>query len=160
MPSYEVTHALLTVSAVYSVRHPRESRVLFTVRGESSSATPKYRLVEGETGEERAVVAANFIKTRYEMTERGAVIGSLVFPAVAFDKTFTLTVGPNSYAAEGGVFRGVFLCKDDQGRVVLEITKALSIRDTFLVEVEDEKIKALVAILAAISIHSRFYEMV
>jgi uncharacterized protein YxjI len=158
--TFELTQALLTVGTIYHVRKPREDTVLYTVRGVLMSPTPKFRLVEGDDGNEIGVLTGNFIKTKYEIHDASAVIGSLVFPAVAFKKTLTLTLGSEAYEADGGVFRGVFQCKKaESDEVVLEITKELSIRDTFSVKLKDV-IPFQVGILSAVAIHSRFYEMV
>src|SRR3954468_12429138 len=113
MESYEVTQVLLTVGTVYHVRKPRTEEALFTIRGELMSTAPKFHLVEGDAGKTRADLTANFIKTKYEIRGDGKVMGSLVFPAVAFKKTLTLTVGEQSYLADGGVFKGVFQCKKE-----------------------------------------------
>jgi uncharacterized protein YxjI len=159
MESYEVTQVLLTVGTVYQVRRPRTEEAIFTVRGELMSTTPKFHLVEGDQGKLRADLTANFIKTRYEITADGKVLGNLVFPAVAFKKTLTLTVGADEYLADGGVFKGVFQCKKTDGSVVLEIKKELSFRDTFLVNTTDA-LPLEVGLLSAVAIHSRFYEMI
>jgi uncharacterized protein YxjI len=167
MATFELTQALLTVGTIYHVRKPREDAVLYTVRGVLMSPTPKFRLVEGDDGEEIGVLSGNFIKTKYEIHAAASgdgvlgVIGALVFPAVAFKKTLTLTIGDATYEADGGVFRGVFQCKKTETEeVVLEITKELSIRDTFSVKVKDDEIPFEVGVLSAVAIHSRFYEMV
>jgi uncharacterized protein YxjI len=159
MESYEITQALLSVGSVYHVRRPRTDEALFTVRGELMSTTPKFRLVEGEHGKVVADLTANFIKTKYDVQADGKTLAALVFPAIAFKKTLTLTVGDDEYLADGGVFKGVFQCKKAGGVVVLEITKELSIRDTFLVKTT-EALPLAVALLSAVAIHSRFYEMV
>lgn len=160
METYEVTQVLLTVGTVYHVRKPRTEETLFTVRGELMSTTAKFHLVEGDSGKPRADLSANFIKTKYEIkSSEGVVMGALVFPAVAFKKTLTLTVGDVEYLADGGVFKGVFQCKTKDGAVVLEIAKELSIRDTFLVKT-DESLPLEVSLLSAVAIHSRFYEMI
>lgn len=166
MESYEVTQALLSVGTVYHVRRPRTEDTLFTVRGELMTSTPKFHLVEGDQGKPIADLTANFIKTKYEIrshpgqTEGASkVLGSLVFPAVAFKKTLTLTVGDDEYKADGGVFKGVFQCKKGDGSVVLEIAKELSFRDTFLVKTTGV-FPLEVGLLSAVAIHSRFYEMV
>jgi uncharacterized protein YxjI len=159
MESYEVTQVLLTVGTVYHVRKPRTEETLFTVRGELMSATPKFHLVEGDSGKARADLTANFIKTKYEITKEGELLGALVFPAVAFKKTLSLTVGEAQYVADGGVFKGVFQCKKPDGTVALEIVKEMSIRDTFLVKT-DASLPLEVALLSAVAIHSRFYEMI
>jgi uncharacterized protein YxjI len=159
MITYEVTQALLTVGTVYHVRKPREEDVLYTVRGVLMSPTPKFRLVEGDDGKEMGTLSGNFIKTRYEVQIGSDVVASLVFPAVAFKKTLTLTIGSDVYEADGGVFRGVFQCKKTDGEVTLEITKELSIRDTFSVKMIDT-MPFQVGLLSAVAIHSRFYEMV
>lgn len=159
MESYEVTQVLLTVGTVYHVRRPRTEEAIFTVRGELMSTTPKFHLVEGDQGKLRADLTANFIKTRYEIQAEGKVLGNLVFPAVAFKKTLTLTVGADEYLADGGVFKGVFQCKKADGSIVLEIKKELSFRDTFLVSTTDA-LPLEVGLLSAVAIHSRFYEMI
>jgi uncharacterized protein YxjI len=159
METYEVTQVLLTVGTVYHVRKPRTEEALFTIRGELMSTAPKFHLVEGDAGKLRADLTANFIKTKYEIRGDGKLLGALVFPAVAFKKTLSLTVGDASYVADGGVFKGVFQCKKEDGTVVLEIAKELSIRDTFLVKTTDA-LPLEVALLSAVAIHSRFYEMI
>ena len=159
METYEVTQVLLTVGTVYHVRKPRTEEALFTIRGELMSTAPKFHLVEGDAGKPRADLTANFIKTKYEIRTGDKVLGALVFPAVAFKKTLSLTVGDAAYTADGGVFKGVFQCKKEDGTVVLEISKELSIRDTFLVKTTDA-LPLEVALLSAVAIHSRFYEMI
>jgi uncharacterized protein YxjI len=159
MVAYEVTQAFLSVGTVYHVRKPREEDVLYTVRGVLMSPTPKFRLVEGDDGKEVGALTGNFIKTKYDINDETRTVASLVFPAVAFKKTLTLTVGDDVYEANGGVFRGVFQCKKQSGEVVLEIAKELSIRDTFSVKTTDA-MPYQVGLLSAVAIHSRFYEMV
>ncbi len=159
MESYEVTQALMSVGTVYHVRKPRTDKALYTVRGELMSTSPKFHLVEGEEGKEVGTLSANFIKTKYDIHGDGKLLGSLVFPAVAFKKTLTLTVGDKDYQADGGVFKGVFQCKGPGGTVALEIAKELSLRDTFLVKTTDE-LPLQVGLLSAVAIHSRFYEMI
>jgi uncharacterized protein YxjI len=159
METYEVTQALMSVGTVYHVRRPRTEETVYTVRGELMSTTPRFHLVEGSEGKPLADLTANFIKTKYEIRVGDAVKGSLVFPAVAFKKTLTLTVGEDVYEADGGVFKGVFQCRKGDGAVVLEIAKELSIRDTFLVKTT-ETLPLEVGLLSAVAIHSRFYEMI
>lgn len=159
MESYEVTQALLSVGTVYHVRRPRTDEALYTIRGELMSTTPKFHLVEGDQGKGIADLTANFIKTKYEIRADGKLLGALVFPAVAFKKTLTLTIGDDEFLADGGVFKGVFQCKKAGGAVVLEIAKELSIRDTFLVKTT-EAMPLAVGLLSAVAIHSRFYEMI
>ncbi len=158
METYQVTQVLMSVGSVYNVTKPREDAQLFTVRGELMSATPKFHLLKGE-GENVADLTGNFIKTRYEVHKDGKLLASLVFPAVAFKKTMTLTAGQTVYEADGGVFKGVFQCKDGEGKVVLEIAKDLGVRDSFVVKTT-ESLPMEVGLLAAVAIHSRFYEMV
>jgi uncharacterized protein YxjI len=160
MESYLVTQAVLSVGTVYHVRKPRTDPTLFTIRGELMTTTPKYHLVEGDSGKALADLTANFIKTRYDIRSGSKLMGALVFPAVAFKKTLTLTVDEVEYTADGGVFKGVFQCKKSDGTVVLEIAKELSfIRDTFLLKT-DSSLPLEVGLLSAVAIHSRFYDYV
>jgi uncharacterized protein YxjI len=160
MESYEVTQVLMSVGTTYEVRRPKSQPVLFTIRGELMSPVPKFHLAQG-TGEAsgQADLVGNFIKTKYEILIGGASVALMVFPAVAFKKTLTLTVGTDVYEADGGVFKGIFQCKNEKGELVLEIAKELSIRDTFLVKRTDQ-LPLEVGLLSAVAIHSRFYELV
>jgi uncharacterized protein YxjI len=163
MRTFEVTQALLTSSTVYHVRTGRR-RVTHCVRGVPESRTPRFRMVvagegEAQDGPELALLVGNFIKTEYEIQIESRRVARLVFPAVAFKKTLTLTVGDDVYDADGGVFRGVFQCRTADGEVVLEIAKELSIRDTFSVRAK-ESLPPAVSVLSAVAIHSRFYDMV
>ncbi len=157
MEEFEVTQALMTVGTTYEVRRPQASEVLYLVKGELMSPTPKFHLLQGD--KTLADLSANFMKTKYEIAKDGKAIASLTFPAVAFKKTLTLTTGGKAYDADGGVFKGVFQCKDDGGNMVLEIAKALSIRDTFHVKTTGT-LALEIGLLSAVAIHSRFYEMV
>ncbi|MDB4947230.1 MAG: hypothetical protein JWP97_6764 [Labilithrix sp.] len=165
METFEVTQAVLNLGTVYHVRKPRTEPTLYTIRGELMTTTPRFHLLEGggaqgDAGKAIADLTANFIKTRYEIRSDGKQLGALVFPAVAFKKTLTLTVGEDEYTADGGVFKGVFQCKRADGVVVFEIAKELSfIRDTFLVKT-DGTLPVSVALLSAVAIHSRFYDYV
>ena len=161
MLSFEVTQALMSVETVYHVRIPRADAVVYTVRGVLMSATPKFHLLEGEAGRELGALSGNFLKTKYEITGSGASTGALaniVFPAVAFKKTLTLTTGGEVFDVDGGVFRGVFQAKRGDA-LLLEIAKVLSIRDTFAIKISEE-LPFQVGLLSAVAIHSRFYEMV
>jgi uncharacterized protein YxjI len=158
MESLEVTQALLSVGTVYHVRRPRTDETLYTIRGELMSTVPNFHLVEGDQGKALADLVANFIKTKYEFRKDDQVLGNVVFPAVAFKKTLTLTVGEDIYLANGGVFKGVFQCKNEGG-LVLEIKKELGFRDSFLVS-RAETFPLEIGLLCAVAIHSRFYELV
>lgn len=165
MEAYEVTQVLMTVGTVYHVRKARTADTLFVIKGEMMASVPKFHMTESSAGNEGrddaknvADLTANFIKTKYEVNAGGALLGSVTFPTISLKKTMTLTVGEDVYEADGGVFKGVFQCKKPDGTVVLEIAKELSIRDTFLVKPTDA-IPLPVAFLAAVAIHSRFYDL-
>lgn len=162
MVAHELTQSMMAVGTVYHVRRPREERVLYTIRGVTLRGAPRFGLVEGDEGSEVGQLHGNPVNTQYEITGGGSgadVLATIVFPAVAFDKTLTLNVGGRSYEAAGGVFRGIFQCRDAEGTMVLEIAKALSVRDTFSVKADPE-LPFQVGLLAAVAIHSRFYLMV
>jgi uncharacterized protein YxjI len=159
MEAYEVTQAMLSVGTVYHVRRPRQEELLYSVKGVLMSPTPKFHLVEGEAGKELGQLVGNFLKTKYEVQSEGKTLATLTFPAVAFKKTVTIGIGETEYQADGGVFKGVFQCKDKDGGITLEIAKELSLRDTFAVKTA-ESIPFEVGLLSAVAIHSRFYEMV
>jgi len=135
MEAYEVTQVMLSVGTVYHVRRPRQEELLYSVKGVLMSPTPKFHLVEGEGGKELGQLVGNFLKTKYEVQADGKTLATLTFPAVAFKKTLTIGIGDQEYNADGGVFKGVFQCKDKDGGVTLEIPKELSVLHAFAAKV-------------------------
>ena len=158
METYEVTQLLMAVSSIYQVRVPGTDEILNTIRGELMTATPKYSMVKGTDGAEVATLTGNFIKTKFIM--RGLSkeeLGVVSFPAVALRKTLVLTVGGRGYTADGGIMSGVFKCVDNEGTVAIEIEQKLDIRHRFEIRIK-QPIPKEVALLAAVAIHSRFFE--
>jgi uncharacterized protein YxjI len=160
METFEVTQVIMTVGSTYQVRVPSEEKVTMTVKGSLMSATPKFSLVTGSDGPEVASLAGNFIKTKFQMFGSDKKdLGSLSFPAIAFKKTLVLTVGGRGFTADGGLMGGTFRCIDNDGKVGIEIENKGGFRDRFQVKVQDDLPKE-VGILAAVAIHSRFFELV
>jgi uncharacterized protein YxjI len=161
METFDITQVVMTVGSTYEVRAPQTDAVSMTVQGTLMSPTPKFQLVEGESGRELATLTGNFIKTKFQM--RGAdkqELGNLLFPAIAFKKTLVLTVGVRGFTADGGLMGGVFRCVDNDGRVGIEIKRSeTTFRDRFIVTVHDG-ISKEVGVLASVAIHSRFFEFV
>jgi hypothetical protein len=160
METFEVTQVIMTVGSTYQVRVPAEEKVAMTVKGSLMSPTPKFSLVIGADGAELATLTGNFIKTKFHMaTADKKELGSLSFPAIAFKKTLVMTVGGRGFTADGGLMGGAFRCVDNDGKVGIEIQNKGGFRDRFQVTVHDE-IPKEVGILAAVAIHSRFFELV
>lgn len=160
METFDVTQVIMTVGSTYQVRAPGEEKVALTVQGSLMSATPKFQLLTGDDGPELASLTGNFIKTKFQMKGSDKQeLGSLSFPAIAFKKTLVLTVGGRGFTADGGLMGETFRCVDNDGKVGIEITKKATFRDRFNVTVHDGVSKE-VGILAAVAIHSRFFELV
>jgi uncharacterized protein YxjI len=157
--TYQVTQLLMAVGSVYEVRSPDSEDVSMTIKGTLMSSTPKFTLVKGSEGSEVASLSGNFVKTKFQIVGAdGKELGSLAFPAVAFKKTLVLTVGGRGYTADGGLLGGVFKCVDNEGNVALEIAKKMGLRDKFEVMIKGP-IPTEVGVLAAVAIHSRFFEL-
>jgi uncharacterized protein YxjI len=160
METYDVTQVLMTVGSTYEVRAPGDAKIVMTVKGSLMSPTPHFQLVMGQDGAELAMMTGNFIKTKYSIKSPTlGELGNLQFPAIAFKKTLVLTVGTRGFTADGGLMGGVFSCHDNDGKVGIEIKKTETFRDRFNVSV-DATVPKEVAILAAVAIHSRFFEFV
>jgi hypothetical protein len=160
METFDVTQVVMTVGSTYQVRALGSDAIAMTVKGSLMSPTPKFQLVAGEDGAELATLTGNFIKTKFQM--RGAdkeELGNLSFPAIAFKKTLVLTVGGRGYTADGGLMGGVFRCIDNDGQMGIEIAKKETFRDRFNVAI-DNGVSKEVGVLAAVAIHSRFFEFV
>ncbi len=162
MPSYEVTQRLLSVASRYDVRDQGGEAIVMTVKGALMSATPNFTLIEGTDGKELGTLKGNFAKTKFQIVDtKGTELASIEFPAIALKKTMSLKVGDKTYAADGGVFTETFKCGDASG-VALEVVKdegLAKVRDHFVVKMSDP-IGREVGLLAAVAIHSRFFEMI
>jgi uncharacterized protein YxjI len=159
METYEVTQLLMAVGSTYEVRVTGTEDVVMTIKGTLMTSSPKFTMVKGTEGAELATLTGNFMKTKFQI--RGSdkeEMGAMSFPAVAFKKTLVLTVGGRGYAADGGIMGGRFRCVDNDGALALEISKKMGIRDKFEVNIVG-KIPKEVGVLAAVAIHSRFFEM-
>ncbi|WP_394841338.1 hypothetical protein LZC95_30235 [Pendulispora brunnea] len=158
MSQFVVTQRFMALATNYDVTQPGSNEVLMTVKGALMRFFPSFSLVE-ETGASLATLRGNFTKTRFRIrAANGHVLASLHFPAVAVEKKLSLYIGDTEYTANAGMFRGVFQCKDASGSTVLEIFKVRSMRDRFSVVTKDG-IDCEVGLLAAVAIHSRFFEM-
>ena len=161
MADFELTQRLMSVRTQYDVKAAGGEGVAMTIVGNLLSASPSFVLHEGDAdGRELATLRGNFAKTRFQVLERGEERASVEFPAIAVRKTLSMRVGSKEYTADGGVFKGVFKCADPQGNVALEIAKEAGLRDRFRVSIRDAGIATNVALLAAVAIHSRFFELV
>jgi uncharacterized protein YxjI len=158
-----VTQRLMAVSAQYDVATIGEPDApQFTVSGEFMTTTPSLELHD----KEKKLVASlkgNVLKTKFQI--RGAKaeeLASLNFSAIAFRKTFTMTVGTKGYHANAGVVgvvKDIFECKDNEGTIALIVSKEPGIRDKFKIVLNEERdVPFEVAVLAAVALHSRFYE--
>lgn len=158
METYEVAQAFMQVGTVYEVKKPGSDEVLYVVRGEFMSATPKFHMVEGKEGPEKGLLQGDLLKTKYEISAGGKTLATINFPAVAVKNKLTLHLDGIEYPADGGFFKDVFQCKGKDGDLVLEITKANSLKDKFTVKF-DEKVPLPVAFLSSVAIHSRFFDV-
>ncbi|HWL86266.1 MAG TPA: hypothetical protein VNO21_10710 [Polyangiaceae bacterium] len=160
MSQFVVTQRFMSLATNYDVTAPGSDQVLFTIKGTLMSLTPVFSLVEGANGKELATLRGNFAKTQFHVISAdGKEQACVDFPAIALKKKLTLKIGDKEYSADGGVFSGVFQCKDSSGNTALEISKVRSVRDKFSVVTKDD-IMQEVGLLAAVAIHSRFFEMV
>ena len=159
----EVTQRLVTVSAQYDVSVEGEQpSPLFTVRGEFMTTTPTLQLFDKE-GKQLATLKGNVLKTKFQIrSDKGDDLASLNFSAISFRKTFTMTVGTKGYHANAGVVgvvKDIFECKDNAGNVAVVVSKEPGIRDRFKIDLREEReVPVEVAVLAAVALHSRFYE--
>ena len=155
MQTYEVTQKILSIGPSYEVRVTGSDAVVYTIRGKLLTFTPKLTLVEGEKGAEIAKLTANFTKTKFSV--EGPQPATLSFPLIALKQRMTLQVGGREYVADGGFLAGAFRCADENGNVVFEILKELSLRDKFRVQIHAE-LPPIVILLAAVAIDQRYFQ--
>ncbi len=157
----QVTQRLMSVSAQYDISVDGDA-VPFIVKGEFMTTTPTLQLFDKDN-KLVASLKGNVLKTKFRISsDKNDELASLNFSAVAFRKTFTMTVGSKGYHANAGVVgvvKDVFECKDNEGKVALIVSKEPGIRDRFKIELREERdVPFEVAVLAAVALHSRFYE--
>ncbi len=157
-----VTQKLMAVSAQYEVIAEGESTPQHFVKGDFMTTTPSLQLFDKDN-KQIATLKGNVLKTKFQIRgEKNDEMASLNFSAVAFRKTFTMTVGTKGYHANAGVVgvvKDIFECKDNAGTIALVVMKEPGIRDKFKIEIREERdVPFEVAVLAAVALHSRFYE--
>ena len=158
----QVTQRLMAVSPQYDVTVEGEPNTQFTIKGEFMTATPTLQLFDKES-KSVATLKGNVLKTKFKITDdKSAELATMNFSAIAFRKTFTMTVGSKGYHANAGVVgvvKDTFECKDNEGKTALVVSKEPGIRDRFKIDLHEEKaVPFEVAVLAAVALHSRFYE--
>jgi uncharacterized protein YxjI len=151
----------MSVSAQYDVSVVGDAQP-FVVKGEFMTTTPTLQLFDKDS-KLVASLKGNVLKTKFMIrSDKNDELASLNFSAVAFRKTFTMTVGSKGYHANAGVVgvvKDIFECKDNEGKVALIVSKEPGIRDRFKIELREERdVPFEVAVLAAVALHSRFYE--
>ena len=160
METFEVSQVVMTIGSTYQVRSGPSDDVIMTIKGSLMSSTPKFSLMQGADGPELASLVGNFIKTKYQILDaEKKPLGNLLFPAIAFKKTLVLTVNGRGYTADGGLMGGTFRCVDNEDQVALEISNKSSFVDRFEISIKGA-IPKEVGLLAAVAIHSRFFEFV
>src|ERR1700684_2969172 len=153
----------MAVSAQYDVAVEGEAAEPHcVVRGEFMTTTPTLQLYDKEN-KLAATLKGNVLKTKFQVRDdKNEELATVNFSAIAFRKTFTMTVGSKGYHANAGVVgvvKDVFECKDNEGKVALIVSKEPGIRDRFKIELREERdVPFEVAVLAAVAVHSRFYE--
>jgi uncharacterized protein YxjI len=130
-----VTQKLMAVSAQYEVVPDGAGAPTHAVKGDFMTTTPSLQLFDAKDNKLVASLKGNVLKTKFQIRdEKNDELASLNFSAVAFRKTFTMTVA-------------------------LIVSKEPGIRDKFKVELKEERdVPFEVAVLAAVALHSRFYE--
>lgn len=160
MEIFEVSQVVMTIGSTYLVRLQPSDDVIMTIKGSLMSSTPKFSLMQGSEGPELASLVGNFIKTKYQILDaEKKPLGNLLFPAIAFKKTLVLTVNGRGYTADGGLMGGTFRCVDNEDQVALEISNKSRFVDRFEISIKGA-IPRDVGLLAAVAIHSRFFEFV
>lgn len=157
-----VTQKLMSVSAQYEVVVEGEATPQHSVKGDFMTTTPSLQLFDKDN-KLVASLKGNVLKTKFQIRgQKNDELASLNFSAVAFRKTFTMTVGSKGYHANAGVVgvvKDIFECKDNAGNIALVVSKEPGIRDKFKLELREERdVPFEVAVLAAVALHSRFYE--
>ena len=159
----QVTQRLVTVAPQYDVNVDGETpEPFYTVKGEFMTTTPTLQLFDKDQ-KLVATLKGNVLKTKFHIrSDKNDELASINFSAIAFRKTFTMTVGSKGYHANAGVVgvvKDIYECKDNEGKVALVVSKEPGIRDRFKIDLREERdVPVEIAVLASVALHSRFYE--
>ena len=164
MTSYELTQRLMSLATYYDVREAGKEDVVFHVKAELMSPRPSCALWDEKTNEEIAHLKGNFNKTSFVIESKGKELAKVEFPTIAFKKKLSLTVGDKQYHADAGVLSTLynFSCVDADGKVAMSVKKKegfTKVRDRFTVEPSELAPKEI-ALLVAVAIHTRYFEMI
>jgi hypothetical protein len=154
MNTFEVTRKIISLGPQYDVVGADGTRAL--VRGKIIAVTPKLTMTAAGDGPELAVLTGNFLKTKFECTVGGQVLASLAFKMISIKKSFTLTFGGQDLKVEGDIMAFDFHLRDAQGVTLMSLSKQLSLRDKFLVTVQD-RMPWQVAVLSAVAVDQKYF---
>jgi uncharacterized protein YxjI len=163
MTSYELTQRLMSVATYYDVRESGTEDVVFHVKAELMSPRPSCALLDKDENE-LARLRGNINKTHFTIEANKKELARVDFPVIAFKKKLELTIGDKKYHADAGVLSTLydFQCKDADGKVAMSVKKAegfTKVRDRFVVEPGEIAPKEI-ALLVAVAIHTRYFEMI
>ena len=164
MTSYELTQRLMSVATYYDVREAGTEDVVYHVKAELMSPRPSCALWDEKADKELARLKGNFNKTHFTIEANGKELARVDFPTIAFKKKLALTIGDKQYHADAGVLSTLynFSCTDADGNVAMSVRKKegfTKVRDRFTVEPSELAPKEI-ALLVAVAIHTRYFEMI
>src|SRR5262245_37302065 len=138
MARFVITQHVLSLASKYDVREGDEETASMLVEGELVASAPSLQLLDSK-GTQLATLRGNMLKTKFMVRGPGDTeMASINFPSVAVRRTLTMTVGTRGYYASGGVMGNAFECIDNDRNVGLIVTKELSFKDRFRVEIKAE----------------------
>ena len=165
MATYEITQRLMSLATYYDVCESGSDDVIMHVKGEFMAPTPTLKLFDDKTEKQLASVHGNFNKTHFTVRDASdKTLAEIDFPWVAIKKKMRLKIGDKTYEADAGILSSLydFACEDADGKAVLHVKKPeglTKVRDRFIVEPTDVVAKEI-ALLTAVAIHSRYFEMI
>lgn len=164
MTSYELTQRLMSVATYYDVCEAGSEEVILHVKAELLSARPSCALWDEKADKELARLKGNFNKTHFVIEASGKELAKVDFPTIAFKKKLALTIGDKQYHADAGVLSTLynFSCADADGKVAMSVKKSeglTKVRDRFVVEPSEIAPKEI-ALLVAVAIHTRYFELI
>lgn len=155
---FKVQQKMISFTPTYDVYDLATDQKVFVAKRQFFSIPPKI-VIEDLSGREVIKIESNFFfKNKWEIKQRGAIIGEVSFPIMRFfGFSFDLRLAGKEYTASN-VFGHSFTARDPSGNIGFIVDKKVfSFRDTYKVEVYPG-LEPLFAIAASIAIDSKYHE--
>jgi len=158
MKTFTIIQKILSFGATYKVLPEGSEAMCYIIKGKVFTMAAKLEMRQSDDGEVLKTMKGNFFNTQFTIIDKSGSDDAFIrFPFLSLRAKFSLTIGTDTYNAQGGFSARKFSCEDEAGNVKFTIFKELAFRDKFVVSI-DESIPEEIALLTAVAVDQRFFQ--